>query len=101
MMVCPLCAQERGAVALRAYQLDPLRKVAAGQAELTVRPVDGKRHVQMFGAERVFCGLPVSPQHRRSRIAWTEDELNKICAGCRIELRRAMEEAQNQCPPSG
>jgi hypothetical protein len=61
MMACPACASRKSAQALRAFQLDPLRKIAAGRAELVVRAVAGKRHVQLFGAEQAFCGVAISP----------------------------------------
>jgi hypothetical protein len=97
LMVCPVCLEERSRIALRAYQLDLLRKVLAGDAELPVRAIKGKRHIQIFGAEKTHCGQPVSPQHRRSHIPWEPAELNKICAGCRFAVTRLMEEA---CQPS-
>ena len=94
MMACPACASRKSVQALRAFQLDPLRKIAAGRAELVVRAVAGKRHVQLFGAEQAFCGVSISPQHRRSHIPYEPDEMAKICSACRIELTRAMEEAR-------
>jgi hypothetical protein len=94
MMTCPACASRKSAQAILAFQLGPLRKIAAGQAGLVVRAVAGKRHVQLFGAEQAFCGVAISPQHRRSHIPFESDELAKICSACRIELTRAMEEAR-------
>jgi hypothetical protein len=93
-MTCPACASRKAAQAILAFQQDPLRKIAACQAELVVRAVAGKRHIQLFGAEQAFCGVAISPQHRRSHIPYEPDEMAKICAGCRIELTRAMEEAR-------
>lgn len=94
MMTCPACASRKSVQAILAFQRNPLRRIAAGQAELIVRAVAGKRHVQLFGAERAFCGIAILPQHRRSHISYKPDEMAKICAGCRIELNRAMEEAR-------
>ncbi len=94
MIACPRCTEENSRKAVREYQLWPLRKVYTGEGELTTRAVAGKRHVQMFGdMSRAFCGTPVSVRDKKGRIAWTEDDLNLICTGCRLELIRLMERA--------
>jgi hypothetical protein len=90
---CPKCTEQRSAVALHAYQMAPLRQVVAGEAELVTRAIKGIRHVQMFGGERTFCGLPVSQHYRRGYIPYDPIEFNRICADCRSALVSAMEEA--------
>ena len=93
-LACPRCAEAKGLKALCEYQLHPLRKVYAGEAQLTTRAIAGKRHVSMFGDdERAFCGVSVSTRDRKNKISWTEDDLNLICAACRLELIRLMEKA--------
>jgi hypothetical protein len=94
MIACPRCAEENGKKAIRDYQLNPLRKVYAGEAQLTTRAIRGVRHVEVFGGyRRAFCWTPVSTGDRKDSIAWTEDDLNRICPGCRKVLTRLMEMA--------
>ena len=92
LLVCLGCTMQRSKLATEAYQLDPLRKVREGRGELVVRSVEGKRHLQMYGTEMAFCGLPVNLRFRRTRMPWSLD-LPGICTQCRSEITRLMEQA--------
>lgn len=93
-LVCRNCVKRQSEEALRAYQREPLRQILAGEGELVTRAIQRKRHLQMFGADRTFCGLKVSAEYRRGFIPYDPAELRSICAGCRDELMRAMAEVE-------
>ena len=98
LVSCPACAVKGSDLGVRQYQYGPLLKIAAGRAELIIhRSKDGQAHAQMFGADVAFCGAPVAtPRHKRKYIGWDEEELNKLCTKCRIELKAVLEEAREQ-----
>lgn len=92
-LACPDCTLEASRAAVFDYQLAPLRRIAAGEGSLTVRTVNGKRHIQQFGYSLTYCQLDVAPQARRTFLSYLVDDLNTLCPVCRSELKRAMEEA--------
>jgi hypothetical protein len=94
LLACAICTQERSARALRKFQYAPLRTVIAGLGQLTTRRIEQIRHVQMFGADQTYCGLPVSPQHPRSRVDYDPAELSRVCSKCRSQLDELIEEAR-------
>jgi hypothetical protein len=94
LLACALCVQERSARALRQFQHAPLRTVIAGLGKLTTRRIKQLRHVQMFGAEQTYCGLPVSPQHPRAWVDYDPAELSRVCSKCRSQLDELIEEAR-------
>jgi len=96
-LACPGCTEDRSRAALTAYQMAPLRKVAAGEGDLTLRLIDAGKHIQMFGADRTFCNLNIPPKSERKRLAYVPEDLAKVCSLCRHHLNRAMEAA---CPNS-
>jgi len=93
LLACPECTLAASRAAVYAYQLAPLRRIAAGEGALTVRPVSGKRHIQQFGYPVTFCHVAVPAQAKRSFLSYTTDDLKPLCEACRYELKRAMEEA--------
>jgi len=96
-LACPGCTEDRSRAALTAYQMGPLRKVKAGDGDLTLRLVGAGKHIQMFGADRAFCNLNIPATAERKRIPYDSAELAKVCGLCRHHLNRAMEAA---CPVS-
>jgi hypothetical protein len=94
LLACASCTQERSARALRKFQYAPLRTVIAGLGQLTTRRIEQIRHVQMFGAEQTYCGIPVSPQHPRARVDYDPAELSRICGKCRSQLDELIAEAR-------
>lgn len=94
LLACPICTEERNAKALRKFQYAPLRTVIAGLGRLTTRRIEGKRHVEMFGAEQTYCGIPVSPQHARARVDYDPEELRRVCGKCRALLDEIAAEAR-------
>lgn len=92
-LVCPRCAAEKGYQALLQYQMDPLRRIYAGQGELVTRTSGTMRHVQMFADDRAFCGRPVDASYRKGWMAWSEEALAAICPVCRQHLVELMEKA--------
>lgn len=112
-IVCPKCTERAGREALRIYQLNPLRQIARGRAKLLTRDMNGTRHIQMFGADRTYCYLPIEAHHRRGTIAL--DALNaaaarwaaiypgmvrgvpgreeRFCSKCHEEVKRLVAEA--------
>jgi len=72
-------------------QVEPLRAAEAGTAMLTIRLVSGRRHIQLFGFDYTFCSQHVTPQARRSRIAFNDErELERVCVACRWHMRQAL-----------
>jgi hypothetical protein len=96
LLACAICTQERSARASRKFQYAPLRTVIAGLGKLTTRRIEHQRHVQMFGAEQTYCGLPVSPQHPRSRVDYDPAELSRVCDRCRARLDELIAEARRE-----
>jgi hypothetical protein len=94
LLACALCVHAASTKALRQFQYAPLRTVIAGLGQLTTRRIEQQRHVQMFGAEQTYCGIPVSPQHYRSRVDYDPAELSRICSKCRSQLDELIEEAR-------
>ena len=93
MLACPRCTEEKGKKALRDYQLAPLRKIFEGEGEFTTRSISNQRHVQMFGAELAFCGVPVSGRDKKGRLAWNEDAAKAMCRQCHEQIEILMERA--------
>lgn len=94
-LVCPACANKRSQRALWAFQFERLRMVYDGhQGALTTRAQQGRRHVQMFGADRTYCGKDVNAADRKGRIDPNLDDMGGICGDCRAELERALKEAR-------
>jgi len=97
-LACPGCVEDRSREAVDASQVEPLRKVAQGDTELVVRAVSSRRHIQLFGFDHTFCGLHVTPQSRRTYVAYTNtEEMNKLCTVCRLHALQIMEKV---CPGS-
>jgi hypothetical protein len=96
-LACPGCTEDRSRAALLAYQMDPLRKVAAGDGDLALRTVGATKHIQMFGADRAFCNINIPDKAERKRIPYTPEALAQVCGLCRHHFNRAMEAA---CPVS-
>src|SRR5262245_19135401 len=84
-LACPVCVVEKNRRALREFQYAPLRQVIAGRARLTTRYAGNRRHLQMFGAMKTFCGIGISPQHGRGWVELDASELNRICGKCRAQ----------------
>jgi len=93
-LACPVCVVEKNRRALREFQYAPLRQVIAGRARLTTRYAGNRRHLQMFGAMRTFCGIDVSPQHRQGRVDWDPAQLHGICSDCRAQAHEIAEEVR-------
>jgi hypothetical protein len=66
----------------------------AGLGQLTTRRIEHQRHVQMFGTEQTYCGLPVSPQHSRAWVDYDPAELSRVCSKCRSQLDELIAEAR-------
>jgi hypothetical protein len=94
LIVCPYCCARRSRAAMRTLQMEPLRKVKAKTADLTIRMFQNKRHIQLFGAEQTFCGLMVNHRDKKSYATW---EPIDVCLTCRLEVAKIMEEV---CQPS-
>ena len=93
MIHCRVCLNQRANKALRQFQRDPVRMILTGKDDLVVRAIAGTRHVQMFGAERTFCGEAVFPAHRRSRVSWDQYQSDAvICRVCRATLDEIAQE---------
>jgi hypothetical protein len=93
LLTCPVCAQRKSDTAMLAAQLEPLRKVLRGEGPLTIRAINGKRHVQMFAGKITFCGLMVDERHRRSFLDWGIDDTGSICSDCLRAVTEAMQQA--------
>ena len=94
LLACAICTRSGSDRAIRECQYAPLRKVMARLGKLTVRAVEGRRHLQMFGAEETYCGVDLWPGHRTSRIEYDPVELRGICAKCRARLDELAGEAR-------
>jgi len=81
-------------VHIRRRQFDPLRKASAGEAELTIRSANGKKHAQMYGFEVTFCGEPVHGQMPSSRMRIDLEPLTVLCPQCREAIESILSEAQ-------
>ena len=100
-LACPYCAVERAKAGVRRYQHHPLRKVAEGQATLTIRFVDGTRHVQMFGADVAFCYKSLEFATKRNTVTFEQVEtavkhpldFPGVCLDCCREVVEVMNEA--------
>jgi hypothetical protein len=94
---CYHCIEERSRKATREFQLHPLRKVAAGDARLTTRSINGVRHIQMFGADLTFCFEKVESQNRKASL--NLDELveaageGRVCEKCHLAVGQLIVEA--------
>jgi hypothetical protein len=96
MMICSQCAAIRGESAFRDLQIEFLRKVISGKSAYSLRLAKGtQKHLLMYtSCTRTFCGkeLQVAPQIKYE--SYGEETLTKVCAGCRSELKRLVEEIQ-------
>lgn len=95
LLVCEACTRARALKALYERQGDFLRLAAAGTEALRIGcTTKGERHVLMYCSDlHTFCGLDLNRNIRRSRLRMTDKELLQVCAGCRIALKSAVEEA--------
>jgi len=94
LLACAICARERSDRAVREYQYAPLRQVMARRGKLTIRAAERKLHVEMFGTEQTYCGIFLSPQHRKSWIEFDPAQMNRLCDKCRALLFEVADEAR-------
>lgn len=94
LLACPNCANRRSDQALWRYQRDPIARVLEGKLTLLVRVLNYIRHFQMYGAEKTFCGQPVSPRSRLMRRGWGDCQSADYCALCQGEIRRIERELE-------
>ena len=94
LLVCIACVTRKSDEAMRRYQVDALRRlVRDGGSFLTVAQ-QGVRHLKQFGADKTFCGRDVGSHDRRGRIDPQLEELTGVCANCRVEVERVLQEAR-------
>jgi len=94
LVACPACAIRRNDAAVLAAQGEYLARVRQGHCELvTYLDANGKRHLLMFNTDKGFCGTPLTlSRQRRGTVQLDDDDtMNRICSGCRIEMKRLME----------
>ena len=94
LLACAICTKDRSDRAIRTYQYAPLRKCMAGLGKLTVRAVERAQHVEMFGADQTYCGIFLSPQHRKSWIEFDPIQMGGLCDKCRSLLFDIADEAR-------
>jgi hypothetical protein len=99
MIACPVCATRRGNEALYARQLEPLRKIADGDGDLTTRALGGVRHVQLFGVEQTFCGLPIQGGWRKNWFRVREDSPAQLCRPCWQKIQELTAKAVTLADP--
>jgi len=93
-LACPQCATERGEEAFRELQVEFLRKAANGEPNYTLRVArGGERHVLMYTSfTKAFCGKDLKAKPQIAYEPLGPDTLSKVCAGCRVEIKRALQE---------
>jgi hypothetical protein len=93
-LTCPECATARGEEAFHSLQLEFLRKAADGEHNYTLRVAKGPdRHVLMYTSwVRTFCGQELKTKPQIAYEALDANALSRVCAGCRIEITRALQE---------
>ena len=94
-LTCPTCARERGEAAFRDLQVEFLRKAASGEFSYALRVAKGvDRHVLMYSSyTRAFCGQELTGKPQIQYAPYNADTLVGICAACRTEIARVLEEA--------
>lgn len=94
VLICPACLAGRSDHALRELQIEFLRKVARGEFSYALRVAKGKeRHVMMYGSwTRAFCGKELQAKPPITYEPYTDQTLEKVCAGCRIAIASVMQE---------
>src|SRR5262245_14696236 len=95
LMICPLCTLAKDDAATLDAQSEYFIRVLRGEWEfVTVKDTDLVRHVRMFGmgVDKAFCKKSLIIDRRRmGRVSWhNTDEIEKLCTGCRIEIKRIM-----------
>lgn len=94
LLICEVCTRKQNDRAMRIYQYAPLRRIMAGQARLKVRTIDGKRHIQMIGADVTYCGRETNAQQKASWIEWDPAAMTRLCDRCRSILWDIADEAR-------
>lgn len=94
-LVCPACLLKRNESAVYEQQLVFLVSVVKGRYSLKTAVIGRVRHIWMFGERvtRTWCGDDITRAHKRGVLAWDELEKHDVCTKCRIEVRRAAQEA--------
>ena len=95
-LTCPDCATERAKPGMQAFQAAFLRKAADGVPNYTLRVARGsERHVLMYMSyTQTFCGRELKSKPQIAYEPLDADVLSRVCAGCRIEIKRALQEAE-------
>ena len=95
-LTCPDCAIKRIAMGMRDLQLEFLHKAMDGGYSYPLRVAKGnERHVLMYTSfVHTFCGRELKTKPQIKYESFSDDTLSKICAGCRVEIRRLLQEDQ-------
>jgi len=94
LLDCPACTIRKNDKAINEYQLPHLRMVMTGDKLITRKQMGHEIHVQLFGvADKAFCGATLASKHKRDRMRWDPEQLQRLCPSCRIEVERAMRRA--------
>ena len=92
-LTCPECAAARSERALREMQVEFLRKAVSGSIGYTLRVArGGDRHVLMYSSyTKTFCGHELKSKPQITYEPYSIDALSRVCSGCRVEIKRALE----------
>lgn len=94
-IICPSCVIEASDRALRTFQLRPLQKIAEDAGYFVTRRTPRGHHIQMFGAERSYCGEDFAPVHKRGYASYVEVTVEKkYCERCYSEILTLLKEAR-------
>jgi len=93
MTECEACLWKRNDEAVLARQLQCLPLVFQGRAALKTAKVGHDWHIVMFDTHVSWCRIQIG-SHRRGTLMWDQlDKQRDLCAGCRIAVRRAAQDA--------
>jgi hypothetical protein len=95
-LTCPECASARREQGLHEIQAEFLRKVVGGAFGYTLRVAKlPEKHVLMYTSyTRTFCGRELKAKPQISYQPYDAEALARVCAGCRIEIQRALQEVE-------
>jgi len=91
-LVCVPCTMRKSSAALLDYQQKFLPHVAKGELFMTAPIIERVTHIQMFGAQKTWCGLDVKSGYRLKRLTLGELCAMHICQRCEQPLRAAIAE---------